>query len=126
MTAWSSKHPTYREVVERDKGECQRCGSYGTPTYPNQVHHRRIADRRENTHVAERLVVLCCRCHQEVHSHPAISYEDGWLLHSYDRFRCPMCIDWHGDEHGKPYGDGLCCPSCTESFSKLQAELEVM
>lgn len=76
---WSTKHPTYRAVWERDKGTCQRCGKPG-----HQVHHRRIADRRENTHPAERLAVVCLSCHGEIHNHPAISYEDGWLIHSWD------------------------------------------
>lgn len=76
---WSSRHPVYREVWARDRGLCQRCGSTG-----HQVHHKRIADRREGKHVADRLIVLCFRCHGHVHENPADSYEHGWLMHSWE------------------------------------------
>lgn len=121
---WSSNHPTYREVAERDRGVCQRCGSAGTAEHPNQVHHLRPADRRENTHVAERLKVVCWLCHGEIHAHPAISYEDGWLLHSWARFRCPDCEEWHGDEHGRRTGDeDPRCPACTDLIEALLEEI---
>lgn len=120
MTAWSSKHPTYQEVWERDKGTCQRCGARG-----EQVHHRRPADRRENTHVKERLVVLCCRCHDDVHAHPEMSYFDGWLIHSWAKYRCPDCDEMHGDQYGKRTlaDDDPRCPVCSDRINDLLAEL---
>lgn len=121
---WSSKHPVYREVVERDHGQCQRCGSFGTADHPNEVHHLRIADRRENVICKARLKVVCWLCHAQIHAHPAISYEDGWLLHSWALFKCPDCNDWHGNQWGKRTGDeDPRCPTCSDRIESLLEEI---
>ena len=30
------------------------------------------------------LVSLCASCHQDIHAHPEKSYEEGWLVHSWE------------------------------------------
>lgn len=30
------------------------------------------------------LILLCRECHSWVHANPQISYEEGWLVHSWD------------------------------------------
>ena len=57
---------SYREKATRTAGLiCEKCG-YDGESYPTLiwVHHRDF--NRENN-VSENLVVLCIRCHQEVH-----------------------------------------------------------
>lgn len=117
---WSTKHPVYLEIWERDKGTCQRCGKPG-----HQEHHIRPADRRENVVCKERIKVVCCDCHGEIHAHPAMSYEDGWLLPSWARFRCPDCLTLHGNEHGKRTlsEDDPRCPTCSATIEEMLNEV---
>ena len=47
------------------------------------IHHRKPRshgrdDSPENT------LIVCAACHTFIHAHPAISYEKGWLVHSWD------------------------------------------
>jgi hypothetical protein len=38
----------------------------------------------ERMYSMDSLVLLCRPCHEHVHAHPAESYEQGWLVHTYD------------------------------------------
>lgn len=66
------KIETQREVFERDNNQCKNCGwnhSLWTTEDPRflELHHREHhAKRGPNT--AENLLVLCNRCHDEVHA----------------------------------------------------------
>jgi 5-methylcytosine-specific restriction endonuclease McrA len=73
-------------VLERDGG-CLRCG-HSIEGKPYSLHHRR--GRRPlsgmpDPHIPENLVTLCgtgtSGCHEHVHSHPAESYDTGWMVH---------------------------------------------
>jgi len=49
-------------ALERDDWQCQRCGSAG----PLHVHHIR-GRSQGGPDVAENLLTLCWRCHEEIH-----------------------------------------------------------
>jgi 5-methylcytosine-specific restriction enzyme A len=67
-------------VNERDGGICQKC-----PDPATDVHHRvtrGMGGSRDDTlnYGMANLVALCRSCHDEVHAHPAASYNAGWLV----------------------------------------------
>lgn len=72
-----------RVILGRDNEACVRCG------YPaNDVHHRIMKGMggTRNEEVAygpANLISLCRECHVYVHAHPAKSYEEGFLVHSW-------------------------------------------
>lgn len=47
------------------------------------MHHRKMRSQGGG-HTASNLLHLCFPCHTYVHEHPADSYANGWLLHSWD------------------------------------------
>jgi hypothetical protein len=46
------------------------------------VHHVLPRAHGGNDHTP--LLDVCAPCHEYIHGHPALSYERGWLLHSWD------------------------------------------
>jgi hypothetical protein len=46
------------------------------------VHHRHLR-KHGGSDYAENLLDLCDACHKWVHAHPKVSYENGWLIHSW-------------------------------------------
>ena len=44
-----------------------------------QLHHRKLRSQG-GEHTVENLVGICHRCHYWLHNHPAIAYENGWLV----------------------------------------------
>ena len=74
-----------RAALERDEYLCQKCLRPAT-----QVHHRRpkksggTSDPEINFGLAN-LISLCLEDHAWIHAHPKISYEEGWLIHSWQR-----------------------------------------
>lgn len=67
-------------VVARDGGLCLKCLGQA-----DVVHHRRVrgmggsGDPAITTGLAN-LISLCSACHLEVHLHPEVSYESGFLV----------------------------------------------
>jgi hypothetical protein len=48
------------------------------------VHHRRTRSvRDQHTHCTCNLVLLCWRCHVEVHGNPTASRRSGWIVSSF-------------------------------------------
>jgi 5-methylcytosine-specific restriction endonuclease McrA len=72
-----------KAVLLRDEGRCRRCLREAA-----EVHHRRLKQRggtkdEETLYGLSNLVSVCRRCHNEIHAEPALSYEQGWLVHSW-------------------------------------------
>ncbi len=73
-TAVSSIPTATRQAVHsRAGGRCERCSGRGY-----QMHHRQR--RREGKHAIENLVLLCGACHIDVHAHPAMAREEGFVI----------------------------------------------
>lgn len=47
------------------------------------MHHRKRRSQG-GTNDPTNLIAVCVACHSYIHNHPAISYERGWLVHSWD------------------------------------------
>jgi hypothetical protein len=66
-------------VVARSGGRCEVQG----PTCAHigrHVHHTRRP--RHLYHAPEWLLHVCHSCHAYIHAHPALAYDQGWLLRS--------------------------------------------
>ncbi len=46
-------------------------------------HHRKLRSQG-GTNDPDNLLGVCVLCHHEIHAHPAVSYEHGWLVKSWD------------------------------------------
>lgn len=73
-----------RLVLARDGENCLRCLQPAT-----DVHHRlpRGMGGTRNEYITfgvANLVSLCRECHNFIHQHPALAYETGFLVHSWD------------------------------------------
>ena len=80
-------------VNARDQGSCVKCQADAT-----DIHHRTprgmggSSDPETNYGLAN-LVSLCRSCHDHVHANPAESYENGFLVRSWDDPRdCPVML----------------------------------
>lgn len=75
-----------KEVIFRSYGRCEA----NTPACPEREHegvHRHHIGRRRGVnggHTADNLLNVCDAGHRFIHANPAISYENGWLKHSWD------------------------------------------
>lgn len=84
-------------VKKRDNQSCTRCGRHG-----GNVHHRRMRSQSPKAvvHNVENLIVLCgsgtTGCHGWVHANPAESYENGWLVRSYQEPEFEPVTDCEG------------------------------
>src|SRR6266540_2211502 len=56
---------------------CEICGNWPSV----HKHHRKL---RSQGGTDGPTMDLCAPCHQYVHDHPKNSYEQGWLIHSWD------------------------------------------
>ena len=70
-------------VFSRDR-HCVKCGK---PLHePVAVHHRKLRKHGGQDDITN-LIALCSPCHNiapgSVHQNPRISYENGWLVHSW-------------------------------------------
>ena len=73
-----------QQVMDRADWRCevqipQSCGT-GINTFA--LHHRKL--RRSKDHSVANLLFICEGCHRFIHAHPAHSYANGWLVHSYE------------------------------------------
>lgn len=46
-------------------------------------HHRKLRSQGGTDHPTN-LLFTCFPCHHYIHMNPAISYANGWLIHSWD------------------------------------------
>ena len=69
------------EIFERDDWKCVRCLRAA-----NDVHHRKLRGMggSELLNTPDNLISVCRKCHSWMHSHPADSYNSGYLVHSWD------------------------------------------
>ncbi len=62
---WAAKR---REVLERDRHECQRCKEQGGYSRGNTVHHLKHLDARPDLALADdNLLTVCEACHNVLH-----------------------------------------------------------
>lgn len=62
---WAAKR---REVLERDRYECQRCKEQGGYSRGNTVHHIEPLESKPELALAEdNLVTVCAACHNVLH-----------------------------------------------------------
>jgi 5-methylcytosine-specific restriction enzyme A len=72
-----------KAALSRDGGKCQRCLRPAV-----DVHHRKPKQmggtgNADTNFGAANLVSLCRPCHNCIHANPAESYQQGWLVHSW-------------------------------------------
>jgi hypothetical protein len=80
-------------VFSRDR-HCVKCGK--PLREPVAVHHRKLRKHGGQDDITN-LIALCSPCHNiapgSVHQNPRISYENGWLVHSWDNpEECPVTL----------------------------------
>ncbi|MCC5416483.1 HNH endonuclease [Clostridium botulinum] len=64
-TEWINKR---KDIIKRDKKECQRCKDNGRFHVAECVHHiKHLKDRPDLALTDSNLVSLCYTCHNEVH-----------------------------------------------------------
>jgi len=89
--AGSHAEPTYesefkrmRPVIRRrSHGQCEVRCSQACQGKATHVHHRKMRSQGGDNSEAN-LLHVCARCHLTIHDGPAIAYEHGWLVHSWD------------------------------------------
>ena len=90
MSKNNPSEETRQLVHMRDEWRCIRCGSSMYNNYFGEdQHHRRMRSHKfPGLHAADNIIDLCgsgtTGCHGYVHQHPTESYENGWLVHSYE------------------------------------------
>ena len=62
-------------LTARSRGICEICG-YKQAT----VRHHRLRRSQGGKNELSNLAHLCTECHDHVHAHPAMAYENGYLL----------------------------------------------
>lgn len=77
--------PVLRGAVFTRDRHCVKCGK--PLRDPVAVHHRKLRKHGGKDELTN-LIALCSPCHNiapgSVHQNPRISYENGWLVHSWD------------------------------------------
>lgn len=64
-TEWTNKR---KDILKRDKKECQRCKTNGGFHIAECVHHiKHLRDRPDLALTDSNLISLCYTCHNEVH-----------------------------------------------------------
>jgi 5-methylcytosine-specific restriction enzyme A len=71
-------------ALARDGGRCRRCLRPAS-----DVHHRKVKGMGGTSDEGRacglpNLISVCRPCHSWIHLHPTESYEQGWLVHSWD------------------------------------------
>nr|DAV85953.1 MAG TPA: IcmS, IcmW, IcmO (DotL) IV secretion system, Coupling.8A [Caudoviricetes sp.] len=75
---------TAMRLHERARGICEVMIPHaGCTGRAEHIHHRQLR-KHGGRHSMENCVVICHRCHEWIHMHPAISYSHGWLVRSTD------------------------------------------
>ena len=81
MTGLSTK--TRRQVADRDKGRCLRCGMRGT-NIQHRIGRGAGGTSRPEVNGLAALVTLCgsgtTGCHGHITEHPTEAYETGWAI----------------------------------------------
>lgn len=72
-------------VDDRDGRSCARCGRSLYSTVGAR-HHRKLRSQssKAEKHTVSNLIDVCEACHEWIHANPALAYEHGYLVHSYD------------------------------------------
>ena len=83
-----------REAVFTRDRHCVKCGK--PLSEPVAVHHRKLRKHGGKDEITN-LIALCSPCHNiapgSVHQNPRISYDNGWLVHSWDDpAACPVTL----------------------------------
>lgn len=75
---------TCKTVDKRENFACLICNTSIYQTVGAR-HHRKMRSQAEKSvkHSVANLILVCEPCHRMIHAHPAQSYENGWLVHSY-------------------------------------------
>ena len=75
-------------VIDRADGRCEVMNFPVCVGQAGPIHHRKISGRE---HSVENCVHICKPCHDWIHAHPAVSYEQGWLIRmAHDPGEVPM------------------------------------
>jgi predicted restriction endonuclease len=69
-----------KEVEDRSGGNCEFPGCFNVST---EFHHRKLRSQG-GKHTADNILDLCRIHHRAIHDNPKVSYERGWLVHSWD------------------------------------------
>jgi len=67
------------EIIVREHGICCRCGNRAA----TDAHHRKLRSQG-GLNTWDNQVGICRTCHNSIHANPALSYEWGWLVYSWD------------------------------------------
>ena len=73
----------------RAGGRCEARCDPGCRGRPSQLHHRRMRSQGGDNRSVN-LLAVCDICHGTIHANPALSYERGLLVHSWDD---PAAVD---------------------------------
>jgi hypothetical protein len=68
------------EIKSRSKGWCE---AQPCVNRADHLHHRKMRSQGGD-HSALNVLAVCSFHHQWIHDHPAQSYENGWLVRSWD------------------------------------------
>jgi 5-methylcytosine-specific restriction endonuclease McrA len=68
------------EVIARSNGKCELPGCLQDA---GELHHRKMRSQG-GSHSATNLLAVCKVHHIWIHENPAMSYERGWLVKSWD------------------------------------------
>lgn len=82
MKMLEEKYPGWKEGLH----ECERC-LMAVATDPHELKMRSAGGSITDP---ENVRLICNRCHTEIHANPQKSYEDGWLIKSFDSVRPPV------------------------------------
>jgi 5-methylcytosine-specific restriction endonuclease McrA len=75
-------------TMERAEGRCERQLSpagWSRCSNTARVVHHILPSSAGGTHARSNLMALCVECHDFIHAHPTVSYENGWLISRYGR-----------------------------------------
>ena len=70
-------------LSERSRGKCEVVASVLCTGRGQDPHHRKTRSHGGGNELTN-LYAVCRPCHDFIHRNPAISYEKGWLVHSWD------------------------------------------
>ena len=72
-----------QKVYDRSDWRCELCIPEACERGPLHVHHRKLRSQGGKDEPSN-LLVVDNKCHDFIHAHPAQSYTNGWLVHSYE------------------------------------------
>lgn len=64
-------------------GPCEARASAECTGRADHSHHRKLRSQGGDDSTAN-ILKVCWRCHHTIHANPAESYEQGWLVKSWD------------------------------------------